>query len=121
VSTSEHARPRPLLRAVASLASAALLIAAVVHCGAPDRCLRFSDCSVGFTCAAGACVPEGTSEEPPTLIATSAEASAEAAARVDAAAPSAIVDAAADREASVVDADAEAVDAGDPIDDTADF
>jgi len=31
---------------------------AVLRCGPPEACLRISDCSLGLTCAAGACVPE---------------------------------------------------------------
>lgn len=107
--------PRRLTRAFASLAAVASLITAVVHCGSPDRCLRFSDCSVGFTCVTGACVPEMGPEESPPLVASTIVDAAADAARADAS-PAPIADAGTDREAA-----ADAADAADPIDDTTDF
>jgi hypothetical protein len=59
VSTCEVAR-RALLFGFAALAA---LVA--VGCGQTGACVRYSDCSVGYSCAAGECVLLQTSAPPP--------------------------------------------------------
>jgi hypothetical protein len=44
---------------VVTLFTLGLIGTAVLRCGPPEQCLRFSDCSVGLTCVEGTCVPEG--------------------------------------------------------------
>lgn len=65
MSISEASSPvRRVTNILGWLATAAVVITAVVHCGAPDQCLRYSDCTPGWTCSAGACVPQGGGNVP---------------------------------------------------------
>jgi hypothetical protein len=116
VSTS-RSRVSRLLGALA----VALVGLSLLRCGQPDTCLRFSDCSPGFTCFLSRCVPQGdlgavgeggAAQESGagSVDATAADAPGEAAPTTDAAtAPAGDAD-------TVGDADA-----GDPDVDPSDF
>ena len=119
MSTSEASSSvRRVTNILGWLATAAVVITAVVHCGAPEQCLRYSDCTPGWTCSAGACVPQGGGN-----VALSSSATVEASTGPDSSRPEtstpvadASVDAPIEAES---DADTVVVDSG--FDDTTDF
>ena len=120
MSTSESSSPvRRVTNILGWLATAAVVITAVVHCGAPEQCLRYSDCTPGWTCSAGACVPQGGDN-----VALSSSSTVEASTGTDSSRPEASTPPVAD---AGVDAMVEAApDAGTgtedaAVDDTSDF
>lgn len=93
-----------------------LVAVAFLRCGAPEQCIRISDCAVGLTCIEGACAPPGAGDGDE---ASATEASVVEASIVDAPKDSgdASPDAATDADVGQTDAS----DDGAVIDQTADF